>query len=150
MDRIYQDVRSPEHRTEPLDEVGGNSIIIGWKTTQYDESQRIHINDPTHKTANGKYVVLEAWQNQDSALFAHEMGHVLMEKQDGTPPFRDHYCFDLNEYCPEGYLMSGGGFDDRIFLDPKDMKTPIGYTALPKIDAVQCEMLKQSPLVSLE
>jgi len=151
MDHFFRDIRSPQYRSTPLSDVGGNSIIIGWKTTLYDESKGTHVNDPTRKTPDGKKVVLQGWRNQSSSLFAHEMGHVLAEKQDGTEPsFKDHFCFGINEYCPEGYLMSGGGFDDRIFLDPKDLKTPIGYSALPKMDSVQCEMLKQSPLVTAE
>jgi hypothetical protein len=150
MDRLYVDARSPQYRTKPLSELGGNSIIIGWDTTLYEESGGMHINDPNHKGPNGKPIVIEGWRDQSSALFAHEMGHVLMEKQDGAPPFKDHFCFGINQYCPQGYLMSGGGFDDRIFLDPKDLKTPIGYTPLPIIDTVQCEMLKQNPLVTIE
>jgi hypothetical protein len=150
MDHIYTDTRSPIYQSKPLSEVGGNSVVIGWATTKYDEAQALHINSTTQKDKSGKPVVLEGWRNQSSALFAHEMGHVLMEKQDGTGNFRDHYCFGLGDYCPQGYLMSAGGFNDRIFLDQKTLTQPIGYTALPTIDTVQCQMLLESPLVSAE
>jgi hypothetical protein len=36
MNNIYEDARSSQYRAKPLSEIGGNSIIIGWKTTLND------------------------------------------------------------------------------------------------------------------
>jgi hypothetical protein len=86
-------------------------------------------------------------------LLAHELGHILLEtqtKENTADSYKDHYCPGLNDYCPQTHLMSSGGADERIYYKAPALKKIIGYTELPQVDLVQCEALKNHPLVKKE
>jgi len=105
-------------------------------------------NDNPILDSDGKTIPVVAWRGLQSSLLAHEMGHILMDPQSGKGNYIDHYCQDLGITCPQGYLMSGGGFTNKTFLRVPQMDKSIGYSPLPLIEKGQCEALIHHPLVS--
>ena len=82
MDNLYADARSPQYRTGPTSELGGNTIRLAMNTLAIAESQSgpaFHVNDGTTFWGNPKIKV--AYRELQSSLLAHEMGHILMEVQ---------------------------------------------------------------------
>jgi hypothetical protein len=158
IDNLYLDERSSQYKAKgPLSSVGGNTIRLGMSMLKISESTSgpaMHINevDENGKTVLddwGNPIPVIAWRGLQSSLLAHEMGHILMETQDGKPGYIDHFCPELGVTCPQGYLMSGGGFTDKTYLSVPDMKTPIGYSTLPLVEKTQCNALIHHPLVTV-
>jgi hypothetical protein len=147
MDNLYGDARLPEDQTGKLSDVGGNTIRLGMDTLKFGEGVQTHINEPGSTPKKPKVKI--AWKSYQSSLLAHEMGHILMETQTGVGTFIDHFCPQLGTTCPTNYLMTAGGSGDHVYLRVPQMDTPIGYSPLPKVEPLQCEMLKHHPLVKV-
>jgi hypothetical protein len=151
IDNLYQDNRSPQYRTGALSELGGNTIRLAMETLKISEANKppvTHINNGTDIWGNPKMKV--AFRSYESTLLAHEMGHILMEVQDGKGEYIDHYCPGAKKQCGPDMMMSPGGYNDRVYLRVPQMDTPIGYSPLAKVESAQCEALKRHPLVKLE
>jgi hypothetical protein len=155
MNNLYKDMRSAQYQKTLPSEVGGNTIRLGMSTLKIAESTAgpvFHENESyTDGSAvldsNGKPIAIQAFRGLQSSLLAHEMGHILMDPQNGLGTYIDHYCQDLGVTCPRGYLMSSGGFSDKTYLRVPQMDIPIGYSPLPTVEKGQCEALIRHPLV---
>jgi len=158
LDNLYLDTRSPQHRGSLPSAIGGNTIRLAMKTFKIAESVKgssLHINEVDQNDnpildSKGKPIPVVAFRGFQSALLAHEIGHILMDPQSGRGVYIDHYCQDLGVTCPEGYLMSGGGFTNKTFLRVPEMDRPIGYSPLPVVERGQCETMIHNPLVKAE
>lgn len=93
-------------------------------------------------------VVTEQYLEYHSSLLAHELGHILMEHQDGVTDFYDHYCPKYHTACPRDNLMTSGGYIDWTDLRAPHFTQPSGYSPLPNLEAEQCELLKNNPLIT--
>ena len=139
VDNLYVDSRqTPEMKTN---EISGSSLIIAIETMAAVDGERTLMRDASRKQ------VIKQWNTWNTPLLTHELGHILLESQDGKGGYTDHYCPDTNTYCASDFLMAAGGSKEQIFVEP-GTATAIGFAPLPKVDIKQCSTLINHPLIN--
>lgn len=136
LDGWYLDPRPAWQRTQSLSELGGDRLFLAMETLRSVEGIRRRVS---------KHVEQEIYY---SSLLAHELGHFLLETQlDSPQSYHDHFCPSLGADCPENYLMTAGGYQDKIHSQHGLFSKRVRYSPLPKLDATQCEALVNHPKV---
>lgn len=153
VDYLNKGVRqsSSTHNHQVTSGIAFNPILFDW----------IIFGKDVHYAANSLFLAVETVKLKEKddfirinnligrprslSLLAHELGHLVLEGQrpaDGG--YRDHWCMERMDYCGSDNLMSSGGNDDRLWLDPKTRKIK-AYDPSPLIDQLQCQELLNHP-----
>ena len=143
IDWIYHDHRI-EKEPKPAD-LAGDSLLIAGVTLGYSETRKRIQRDPNDKSK----ILLKGFQ-RNSSLLAHELGHILFEPQSGETHknYIDHYCPGVNDFCPDTNVLTAGGYEDYIYVDPEREKKVIGFSKLPEVEEEQCEVFRNHPKVT--
>jgi hypothetical protein len=114
-----------------------DTLILSKETLEYAETRKYKMK------IDGKLRSASAFK---SSLLAHELGHILMDPQSKETHsiYTDHFCPDINDFCPRSNLMSGGGYTNYEFKLGFFKK---GYSPLPNLEKGQCDLLTQHYLV---
>jgi hypothetical protein len=139
LDNLYRDPRPAG--AEPLSAVAGHSVVLAMRTLLRSEGKVLKFPDPvTHQ-------IRAAYAEYHSSLLAHELGHILLEAQDGKGSYVDHYCPGARDACPDDNLMTGGGYADFRALRAPSFKKVELYSPLAPLEPEQCELLARHPLL---
>jgi hypothetical protein len=114
-----------------------DTLILSKETLEYAETRKykMKIDGKLREASSFKF-----------SLLAHELGHILMDPQrkETHRVYTDHYCPDINDFCPRSNLMSGGGYPNYEFKMGVFKK---GYSPLPNLEQGQCDLLIRHNLV---
>ena len=134
LNRVFLDPRTETAPSPTLSELVGETVHLAIETVALNRSGGLKYKDK--------------WSHpRNISLMAHEIGHLLLEAYDPVKNwYGDHWCPTLNDSCPDGFLMSAGGNDDNSYTVPNKNKV-LGYDALPKLDAIQCDRLLNSSFI---
>ncbi|MGZ3697133.1 MAG: hypothetical protein ACXVCH_03480 [Bdellovibrionota bacterium] len=130
---MVADPRPESQRVPSLMGLAGGSMLLAADTLKGVEGLRGVITDSSG--------VDHFYRAYHSSLLAHELGHILLEEQDGSGDYHDHYCTGIHARCPEENLMTAGGYEDRVYYDSGALGKVVGNSPLPALEKAQCGIL---------
>ncbi len=125
-------------------EISGNSLIIAAETIEKRELEITKGLRPGSAPLDRD--IDRAWKSLQSALLAHELGHILIEDRTNT----NHRCANESDgYCTRENLMSEGGPTYEVHLKIPGFREILGYTPLPRVNDYQCQVLRSQAILDV-